>query len=228
MNRIFINAIFIERINRFIVHVAINGEVHEAHLPNTGRCKELLVKGIPVILKESYNKNRKTRYTLHYVENNGMYVNLISVTANEALYNSLIADQIKEITKPYNIKKEVTYGNSRIDIFCQSEGQDIYIEVKGVTLIKDNCLQFPDAPTKRGTKHLEELIKIKNNGSRAIVFFIAQHNGADKFKINKEADPIFHQTLIKALSYGVEAYVYKTIDEIGSYELTHCIKMIEE
>ena len=165
---------------------------------------------------------------MHYVENEGVYVNLISITANEAAYNSLRNNWIAEIKDPLEIKKEVTFGNSRIDLFCLSQGLKTYIEVKGVTLIKDGYLQFPDAPTIRGSKHLEELIKIKKTGHRAVVLFVAQHLLGDKFKINREADKLFYETFKRAINEGVEAYAYSTKDSIGIYELDKKIKLIKE
>ena len=228
MKNKYIEGIFISRENRFITKVNVNDVEVIAHLPNTGRCKELLIKGVKVILEEKDNSNRKTKYTLHYVENKGVYVNLISVTANEAAYNSLKKNMIPEISNPEEIKKEVKYGNSRIDLFCLSNGKKTFIEVKGVTLIKDGFLQFPDAPTTRGAKHLEELIKIKKSGHRAVILFVAQHLLGNTFKINREADSAFYETFYKAIDSGVEAYVYNTKDSIGIYELDKKIKMIKD
>lgn len=226
MKNRFVEGIFISRENRFIAKVNIAGVVHDVHVPNTGRCRELLIEGVKVILEIKDGKNRRTKYTLHYVENRGVYVNLISVTANEAVYNSLRKNEILEIQDPTNIKREISVGKSRIDLFCSSEGIDTYIEVKGVTLIKDGFLQFPDAPTVRGSKHLEELIEIKKIGARAIVIFVAQHLLGEAFKINKEADLTFHNTFNKAINSGVEAYVYSTKGEIGIYELDKRLELV--
>lgn len=135
MSSRFIETIFLSRENRFITKVNIGGKIDYAHLPNIGWCQELLIKGIKVILEEKNNPNRKTRYTLHYVENKGVYVNLISITANKVVYNSLRNNRIAEIKDPLDIKKEVTFGNSRIDLFCLSQGLKTYVDVNWVTLI---------------------------------------------------------------------------------------------
>lgn len=117
MNSRFIEAIFLYRENRFIAKVKYWRTIRLCSLPNTEQCRELLIKGVKVILEVKHNPNRKTGYTLHYVENKGVYVNLISITGNEAAYNSLRNNGIAKIKDPLEIKKKVTFGNSRIDLF---------------------------------------------------------------------------------------------------------------
>ncbi len=215
--------IFFNRSNRFIAEVMIDSLLENVHVANTGRCQELLIPGVKVLLKKSDNPSRKTKYTLHYVKNNSVWVNLISVSANEAVYNSLVSGDIETIINPKNIIREYSMTGTRMDIFCISKHTEVYIEVKSVTLIKDEYLQFPDAPTIRGLKHLEHLIKLKNEGKRAIIIFVAQHPSGKIFKANIENDPKFANKLKEAHSKGVEILAYMASEEIGVLKLKNQI-----
>lgn len=215
----------------------------EAHLPNTGRCKELLIDGATVYLLPSDNPNRKTKYSLHFVENNGALVAMYSQNANNVVIEGIKKGLVKELNGYDIVDSEKTIGNSRIDIYLANKGdsEDIYlankmasevyssdsssnlvdetyIEVKSVTLIKDGTAQFPDAPTERGRKHLKELINLKKEGFRAVVFFLIQHPNGNSFRPNWENDPEFSETLVEAYDNGVEILVYKsenTLDKIS-------------
>ena len=211
--------IFRRRPNRFIAEVEVDGLTAIAHVPNTGRCAELLVPGARALLVENDNPARKTRYTLHYIENKGVLVNLYSVSANQAVCNSLEQGLIEELSGATGIRREVSYERSRIDLFCLCDGVETYIEVKGVTLIKDGCLQFPDAPTLRGTRHVEELIRIRRSGRRAVAFFVAQHPLGEVFRANRENDPAFADRLKEAVEEGVEVLVYRASASPGEYLL---------
>lgn len=215
----------------------LDGEIVRAHLPNTGRCKELLIDGVTVYLKPSDNPNRKTKYSLYLVENNGALVAMFSQQANRIVFDAIKENKIKELSGYSILESEKTIGNSRIDIYLANEdksskddGEDsnnegfsvmdeTYVEVKSVTLIKDGVAQFPDAPTERGRKHLEELISLKKEGIRAVVFFLIEHPNGNSFRPNWENDPKFSQTLKKAYSEGVEILVYKTENTLESIEL---------
>ena len=226
MKNNLIKGVFQKRENRFIAEVLVEDSIKKVHVANTGRCRELLLPGVDVLLKKSDNQKRKTQYSLNYVENKGCWVNLISVSANEAVYNSLVAGDIESIKKPYDIKKEYSLPGTRIDFFCKSEDLDVYIEVKSVTLIKDDFLQFPDAPTLRGVKHLEHLIELKKQGHRAIIIFVAQHPLGRMFKANEENDPIFARKLKEAHDGGVEILAYMASKEIGELKLTDSLEII--
>ena len=229
-----VKAIFRNRANRFIVEAELDGEIVRAHLPNTGRCKELLVDGATVYLKPSDNPNRKTKYSLYMVENNGALVAMFSQQANKIVFDAIKSNKIKELSGYSILESEKTIGNSRIDIYlanedssneCSSDSDSIkiidetYVEVKSVTLIKDGVAQFPDAPTERGRKHLEELISLKKEGIRAVVFFLIEHPNGNSFRPNWENDPKFCETLKKAYSEGVEILVYKTENSLDKIEL---------
>ena len=229
-----VKAIFRNSANRFIVEAEFDGEIVRAHLPNTGRCKELLVDGATVYLKPSDNPNRKTKYSLYMVENNGALVAMFSQQANKIVFDAIKSNKIKELSGYSILESEKTIGNSRIDIYLANEDSsnedsndsdsikiidETYVEVKSVTLIKDGVAQFPDAPTERGRKHLEELISLKKEGIRAVVFFLIEHPNGNSFRPNWENDPKFSQTLKKAYSEGVEILVYKTENSLDKIDL---------
>ena len=215
----YIRGIFKNRPNRFIAEVEVDGCLEIAHVPNTGRCKELLVEDAVVWLKPSDNPNRKTKFSLHFVENKGALVSLYSQQANSIVYDAIIDGKIKELAGYDHHQREKTVDNSRIDIYLANEKEECYVEVKGVTLIVDGEARFPDAPTERGAKHLKELIKLKKDGNRCAVFFLIQHPIGKFFRPNWENDPVFSQTLNDAYDAGVEILVYRCDNQLSGIEL---------
>ncbi len=234
----FVKAVFRNRANRFIAEVELDGKIERAHLPNTGRCKELLIDGAIVYLLSSDNPNRKTKYSLYFVENNGALVAMYSQQASKIVIEAIEKGKIAELSGYDVVEAEKTIGNSRIDIYLANyakseessligENKDLqkdlvdetYIEVKSVTLIKDGIAQFPDAPTERGRKHLKELISLKKQGIRAVVFFLIEHPNGNSFRPNWENDPDFSRTLVDACNEGVEILVYKTENSLEKIEL---------
>ncbi|MBQ8018569.1 MAG: DNA/RNA nuclease SfsA [Methanobrevibacter sp.] len=215
----YVKGIFKARPNRFIAEVEVDGNLEIAHVPNTGRCKELLVEGAVVWLKPSDNPNRKTKFSLHFVENKNVLVSLYSQQANSIVYDAILNGKIKELVGYSIHQREKTVDSSRIDIYLESENQQCYVEVKGVTLIVDGEARFPDAPTERGAKHLKELIKLKQEGNRCVVFFLIQHPAGKFFRPNWENDPKFSQTLNEAYEAGVEILVYRCDNQLSGIEL---------
>ena len=221
----YVKGIFKKRPNRFIAEVEVDGKVEIAHVPNTGRCRELLVEDAVVWLKPSDNPNRKTRFSLHFVENKNVLVSLYSQQANSIVYDAILDGKIKELSGYDYHKREKTVDNSRIDIYLANQLDDkslvdsCFVEVKGVTLIVDGEARFPDAPTERGTKHLKELIKLKKDGNRCVVFFLIQHPAGEFFRPNWENDPLFSQTLNEAYNEGVEILVYRCDNQLDGINL---------
>ena len=216
----YVKGIFKARPNRFIAEVEVNGNLEIAHVPNTGRCKELLIENATVWLKPSDNPNRKTKFSLHFVENKGVLVSLYSQQANSIVYDAVVTGKIKELSGYDYHQREKSVDNSRIDIYLEnSNGDSCFVEVKGVTLIIDGEARFPDAPTERGAKHLKELIKLKKEGNRCCVFFLIQHPAGEFFRPNWENDPIFSQTLNEAYAEGVEILVYRCDNQLSGIEL---------
>ncbi len=215
----YVRGIFKNRPNRFIAEVEVEGNLEIAHVPNTGRCKELLIEDAVVWLKPSDNPNRKTKFSLHFVENKDVLVSLYSQQANSIVYDAIINGKINELSGYSIHQREKTVDNSRIDIYLSDENTECYVEVKGVTLIIDGEARFPDAPTERGAKHLKELIKLKKEGNRCCVFFLIQHPAGKFFRPNWENDPKFSETLNEAYAEGVEILVYRCDNQLTGIEL---------
>ena len=216
----YVKGIFKSRPNRFIAEVEVDGKIEIAHVPNTGRCKELLVDDAAVWLKPSDNPNRKTKFSLHFVENKGVLVSLYSQQANTIVYDAIVDDKIKELSGYCIHQREKAVDNSRIDIYLENlNGDSCFVEVKGVTLIVDGEARFPDAPTERGAKHLRELIKLKKEGNRCCVFFLIQHPAGKFFRPNWKNDPNFSKTLNEAFEEGVEILVYRCDNRLDGIDL---------
>ena len=216
----YVRGIFKKRPNRFIAEVEVNNEIQIAHVPNTGRCKELLVEDAIVWLKPSDNPKRKTKFTLLFVENRVLLLSIYSQKANEIVYDAIINDRLNELSGYDFHQREKTIDNSRIDIYLSNEnGEECFVEVKGVTLVVGVEARFPDAPTERGTKHLNELIKLKKEGFRTAVFFLIQHPLAESFRPNWDNDPLFSKTLNEAYENGVEILVYKCDNRLDGIDL---------
>lgn len=206
-----ITAIFVERPNRFVAHCEVAGESHKVHVKNTGRCKELLVPGAIVYLEECNHPNRKTKYSLIAVEKQGLLINMDSQAPNQVVEEALHTGKIKlpHITEPIRmIQREKTYGQSRFDFYLETDHKKIFIEVKGVTLEEHGIVRFPDAPTERGVKHINELIRASQEGYMCYVLFVVQMERADYFTPHEARHPEFADTLIKAAQNGVGVLAY--------------------
>lgn len=197
-----VEGVFMKRPNRFIAHVQIDGSEEVCHVKNTGRCKELLVPGVKVWLEKSDNPQRKTAYDLIAVKKGDRVINMDSQLPNAVAYEWIAKK--KEQLGIAELKREVTFGNSRFDLWGKlNSGQEFFIEVKGVTLESDGVVRFPDAPTERGIKHLEELIKCKTDGYKAAILFVVQMSDVKWFEPNVETHAQFGETLKKAHNAGV-------------------------
>lgn len=193
---------FISRPNRFIAIVEIDGAEHTCHVKNTGRCRELLVPGASVFLEEASNPNRKTKYDLISVYKNRNLINIDSQAPNR-VFNEWLNEK-NLFNKIKLIKPETKYGNSRFDFYIEADGKKIFVETKGVTLEENGIAMFPDAPTERGRKHLNELSDSVKNGYDAYVAFIIQMSGVKLFKPNIKTDLNIADDLKKASESGVK------------------------
>lgn len=199
----------IERENRFIALVDIDGEVERVHVPNTGRCKEIFVPGATVILNEPTGTKRKTRYSLVSAYKGDLLINIDSQAPNKIVKEALENKKIfKDITL---IHPEHTYGNSRFDFYFERGKEKAFMEVKGVTLEQNSLCMFPDAPTLRGVKHIEELIKAKGEGYGAYIMFLVQMEGMNAFVPNVKMHKDFGDALKDAMDAGVNVLVYDTV-----------------
>lgn len=196
-----VRAEFCDRPNRFIAHVKINGVMETVHVKNTGRCRELLVPGYPVILEKSDNPARKTAYDLISVCKEGRWINMDSQAPNEAAAEWIQGGGL--FSEEVSVYRERKYGNSRFDIYVESMERKAFIEVKGVTLEEDNIVRFPDAPTERGLKHVEELAECIKDGYEAYLLFVIQMKDVRKFQPNWNTHHRFGEALRAARDAGV-------------------------
>lgn len=220
-------AVFLSRPNRFIAKVLIDGKEETVHVKNTGRCKELLIEGGTVYLSEGDNPARKTKYDLIAVEKLRDGKETLLVNMDSQLPNTVATEWIKRsgiFSENATVRREVTYGKSRFDIYVEDGERKAFIEVKGVTLEKDGVASFPDAPTERGTKHLNELIECRKNGFEAYILFVIQMKEIHLFTPNTDHDPVFSNTLRKARSEGVKILA---VDCIVKPDEVICDKEVE-
>ena len=199
-----VSGVFRSRPNRFIAVCTINGEDLAVHVKNTGRCRELLIPGAKVWL-EPGKPGRKTPYSLIAVEKGGLLINMDSqapnAVAEEALRDGGLS--LPGFETPELVRRETVYRDSRFDFYLESKGKPAFLEVKGVTLEEGGLCSFPDAPTQRGTKHLEGLIQAKEAGMGAFVLFVIQMEGMRAMVPNDKTDPAFGGALRRAEKAGV-------------------------
>lgn len=195
------DAVFLQRPNRFIAQVLLHGQEETVHVKNTGRCKELLVPGAKVYLEKGKNPARKTAWDLIAVEKGDRLINMDSQLPNKVAEEWLAQGGFGHFSQLF---REQTWGASRLD-FCLKDSHRIkYVEVKGVTLEEGGKVYFPDAPTARGVKHLEELTRIRREGMEAAVLFVVQMDEVTAFSPNDATDPAFGDALRRAADAGVE------------------------
>ena len=194
---------FLLRPNRFIALVDLEGETRRCHVPNTGRLRELLLPGVRAWCQFHPEPGRKTAWTLIAVERDGVVVNLDSQAPNH------VAEEFLPRLFPslLHYRREVTWGRSRFDFFVETAAGPWFMEVKGVTLEEDCVALFPDAPTQRGVKHLEELCRCQEEGFRACVLFVVQMADVKCFCPNRQTDPDFAAALEEAAACGVDIRV---------------------
>lgn len=194
---------FVARPNRFVARVQLDGAEQTVHVKNTGRCRELLVPGATVYLAEGDNPARKTRYDLVAVQKGSLLINLDSQAPNKVFAEWARAGQFRPgLTL---LRPETRWGNSRFDFYWEdAAGHRGFVEVKGCTLEENGHARFPDAPTLRGVKHLEELALCRQQGYEATVCFVLQMAGMANFSPNDATHPEFGAALRRAAQSGVE------------------------
>ena len=192
--------VFLDRPNRFIAHVELEGKMETVHVKNTGRCRELLRRGATVYCQRSGNPARKTQFDLIAVEKNGRLINMDSQAPNGAAGEWLRSGGLGPVE---NLRAETVHGDSRFDFSFTLEGRQCFLEVKGVTLEHDGICAFPDAPTLRGAKHLRGLAQAAREGYGAYVLFVIQMEKVQYLHPNDETDPDFGAALRQASACGV-------------------------
>lgn len=200
---------FIRRPNRFQAYILLNGIELMVHVPNTGRCKEILTPGTTVILRKEESVTRKTPYDLIAAYKGEELISIDSHIPNKVVEEALREKKIEGLSKYDIILREKTFGNSRFDFkLSNSKGEEYYLEVKGVTFENNRVAQFPDAPTERGRKHLLELVEVMKEGKGAGVIFLIQLENVDCFMPYDDMDPKFGEALRFAHKNGVDIMAY--------------------
>ena len=224
--------IFLQRPNRFIAHILINGKEEVCHVKNTGRCHELLIPGCTVYCAVSDNPQRKTKYDLiaveKSIENQIVFANAgipsqhvkstpeahstLLVNMDSQAPNAAVKEWLRSGVSPFGkidfLKPEYKYGNSRFDFYLECNSRKIFLEVKGVTLEDNGIVLFPDAPTERGVKHVRELIRCHEEGFETYVLFVVQMEHAQYFTPNRKTHSQFADALCDARDAGVQLLAY--------------------
>ena len=217
---------FEQRLNRFAATVALDGRPAMVHVANSGRMRELLRAGARCFVAPRTAAGRKTAYDLALVEvardravgepreeYAGAAPGRVLVSADARLPPALLWEAFHERRLPPfagfdSARREVVYGDSRLDLLLSGPRGSCFIEVKSVTLVEDGVALFPDAPTERGRRHVGELARAVREGYRAAVVFVIQREDARACAPHDDADPAFGRTLRDAVAAGVEAYAY--------------------
>jgi len=219
---------FLERPNRFIAYAEIDGKREKVHVKNTGRCKELLIPDAEIYLEKSENTNRSTEYDLITVKKGDRLVNMDSNAPNEAVKEWLLGKKLfRDLTC---LRPETVYQNSRFDFYAEygnkEEPRKAFIEVKGVTLEEEQIVRFPDAPSERAVKHVEELIKAKEEGYDAYIIFVVQMKEVSHFEPNDKTHPAFGEALRRAKRAGVCIRAYDCFVTENSMEIAEEVPVV--
>ena len=194
--------VFRARPNRFIANVEIAGREEIVHVKNTGRCKELLLPGTTVYVQHFPEGKRKTKYDLIAVEKQNILINMDSQAPNKVVQEWLMEQE--PFGKITYLKPECKHRDSRFDFYLETEAKKMFIEVKGVTLEEKGVVMFPDAPTERGVKHVQELCHSLEQGYEAAIIFVVQMSGSRYFTPNRRTHAAFATALEQAAASGVQ------------------------
>ena len=219
--------VFLRRPNRFIAHVRVAGREVVAHVPNTGRCRELLVGGAAVWLRPSRNPERKTAFSLVAVEKalpggGSLLINMDAQAPNRAFEEAALT-----LLPRYDaLRREVRFGASRFDFRLDGPSGAAFVEVKGVTLEEGGIARFPDAPTARGVKHIEELAAARQEGFEAYICFVIQMKGPRSFEPNDRTHPAFGAALRAARDAGVHILTFDCRVTPGGMSLDEAVEVV--
>lgn len=216
---------FLERPNRFLAYAELTGKKEVIHVKNTGRCAELLKPGAVIYVQESQNPERKTKWDLIAVEKGDRIINMDSQIPNRVVQEWIEEGNLFEDVRL--VKPETTYCNSRFDLYVETgDKRKIFIEVKGVTLEENGVVRFPDAPSERAVKHLEELGHAVKEGYEAYVFFVIQMKGVRYFTPNRDTHPAFCDALKRAQAAGVHVLAYDCEVSADSIEVSEEVPVV--
>lgn len=201
----------IKRYKRFLADIELmDGELITAHCPNTGTMLSCSTPGSAVALSVSDNPKRKYPHTLEMVRENSTWIGVNTARTNGLVAEAILDGRIPEFNRVQTVKKEVkTSDHTRLDLHLFSPGKETYLEVKNCSLAEGGCAMFPDAVTTRGTKHLTELIRLRDEGKRSCIFFLVQRMDADRFSPASHIDAVYAKTLREAKDKGVMVLAYQ-------------------
>ncbi|HRW62026.1 MAG TPA: DNA/RNA nuclease SfsA [Bacteroidales bacterium] len=200
-----IHGILIKRYKRFLADVKLDsGEIITAHCTNSGSMKTCLENGAEVYLSPVDDPNRKTKFTWEMIKINGDWIGINTGNPNKLAFEAVKNGEIEKLKGYTEVQREVTFGDSRFDVMAKNENETCFIEVKNVTLKEGDYALFPDAVTSRGKKHLETLVKVKEQGMRAVMLYVIQRMDVSIFAPAKEIDPEYSKALKNAWEKGVE------------------------
>lgn len=210
VQRPLLEGTFIARENRFRARARLAGEVVVAHVPNSGRLRELLSPDQAVLLAEGARPHRLTDYDLLMVSLPHTLVSIDARLPNKLFHEAVADGALREFEGYSVVRREVTYGNSRLDFLLEADGngRSCLVEVKSVTLVREGIGRFPDAVTERGVRHLDELRRASLGGKRTAVVFVIQRGDVQAFAPHDESDPRFGEVLREAALDGVGIYAY--------------------
>ncbi len=221
-----VDGIFLERPNRYLAKVTIDGEEVFAHVPDPGRLPGLMIPGRKVRLIHNPGPKRKTDYTLALVRHGSLWVSVYPVFANALVKNALENRVLPFFSGYENFSSEVKQGESRFDFKLEFANGPAFVEVKSVSLVENTVGKFPDAPTERGVKHLRELIELRKGGTRAAVLFVSQRSDTRSIVPNDAIDPEFGKWLRKAHQQGVELFGCNCKVTASSISLNNPVEII--
>ncbi len=203
-----VEGIFLERVNRFLARVEVDGQEVGVHVANSGRMKELFVPGWRVLVRPVGGEHRKTKFDLVLVDMVTVLASADSRVPNALVAEGVVNGYLHQFSDYPEVRREVAFGDSRLDLMLEGPTGRCYIEAKSVTLVESGVGLFPDAPTARGAKHLHTLETVLEAGHRAAVIFVVQRPDARAFATSDPSDPALAEALRSAVSAGVEAYAY--------------------
>lgn len=201
-----VDGIFLERPNRYLAQVEIEGRQVSAHVPDPGRLPGLMIPQRRVRLIYNSSEKRKTDYTLALVKHGRIWVSVFPVFANRLVGDALANRALTGFSDYTDFSSEVKVGHSRFDFLLNFSDGPMLVEVKSVSLVEQTVGKFPDAPTERGRRHVEELIELKRKGNRTAVVFVSQRSDTRSITSNDMIDPEFGKRLREAKQAGVELY----------------------
>jgi len=224
-----IHGTLIKRYKRFLADVQLaDGKIITAHCPNTGTMLSCSTPGSAACLSISDNPNRKYPHTLEMVRDNETWVGVNTSLTNKLVMEAITEGRIFEFADTDSVKAEVkTSSKSRLDLLITQNDQLTYVEIKNCSLAIDGCAMFPDAVTARGTKHLNELIRLKKEGFNSCIFFLVQRMDADKFRPAIQIDPVYSKTIAHAETAGVQILVYQAEVNPSGIEVVRPLPYIE-